>query len=441
MNITELIAAQNAAYDPTYPQWSVPALAALNASRAHLDGLQRAGHPKFCSEQRWAEADAAVRYYANSSVFDASFALLAQSLRSPDADNQSWALAEQPGGTWGPCYTVEPLVAFNRLDPFINAWSAAAASAPPAPPARAPVHALDPWLGGGLVDYCRAHLVSHIGRDGVNAREMLAAVSGDLCQMAFKAEMRALWNASSGAAPLTDAWVEAWWSFLGEWQDPATGTWGARYSYSNATDDGAAAGGALVAQAHDLSMTYHILSYSHKGHRHAARLYPELHGWLLSPGFLQDGVYPLGRLYHGRPCAHNDYDVARLWELVLPSVPNATARKVAAAWVVDATAATLSDQLGAADFVFEARMGSLFDAQYFGVALLSKVGYFNASERWWAADFGQAAADALWPEAAQTCCGICGALTKMGMGLQGALSTATWALLQVGCPACVPAML
>lgn len=211
---------------------------------------------------------------------------------------------------------------------------------------------------------------------------------------AFKHELRALWNSSSGAAPLTDDWVEAWWSFLtDEWQDESTGTWGARYAYTTPAQQATAVGtlndahpntgahaesdahadvGASVSetvvQAHDLSMTFHILSYSHKDHRHAPYLYPELHGWLLSTEFLCDGVYPLGRLYRGRPCAHNDYDVVRIWQLVLPGIPNTTARTEAAEWVVSATTDTLTDQLGG-DYVFEPRMGSLFDSQYFGVRL------------------------------------------------------------------------
>lgn len=53
----------------------------------------------------------------------------------------------------------------------------------PSWPPFTPVHTLDPWLGDGLVEYCRTHLVSHITNDGINTREMLAAVSGDLSQM------------------------------------------------------------------------------------------------------------------------------------------------------------------------------------------------------------------------------------------------------------------
>lgn len=186
----------------------------LNESRTRLNKLQVLGHPKYCAEQRYAEANAAVLYYANGTLFDASYALLEQSLDTPDADSQTWALLEQAAGTWGPCYTVEPLVAFNQLDPFINAWgnavtatatatgngNATVGTAAPAPNADAdadadslvetpswppftPVHTLDPWLGDGLVEYCRTHLVSHITNDGINTREMLAAVSGDLSQM------------------------------------------------------------------------------------------------------------------------------------------------------------------------------------------------------------------------------------------------------------------
>lgn len=147
------------------------------------------------------------------------------------------------------------------------------------------------------------------------------------------------------------------------------------------------------------------------------------------------GVYPYGRLYHGRPCAHNDYDLARLWQLVLPAVPDSAPRKRAAEWLVKVTSATLASQLGP-QYVFENRMGSLWDAQYFGVAFLHKVGYFNASARWWAKDYGQAAADALWPQAQHTCCGICHALSSMGM--TGGISNGTWTLLGDSCPACVP---
>lgn len=327
------------------------------------------------------------------------------------------------------------MVAFNQLDPFITAWGDMAAATGPLQPRYTPVAALDPWLGGGLVEYCRAHLVSDIPRTGVDTREMLAAVSGDLSQMAFKSALRAFWNSSSGAPPLSSSWVDAWWAFLvSEWQDLATGTWGARYTTGTSDKTRGLLGGTSeIVQAHDLSITFHILSYAHKDHRRAPKLYPELYSWLLSPEFLVEGVYPLGRLYHGAPCAHNDYDLARLWQLVLPAVPDPAPRKATAEWLVNATSATVAEQLGP-DHVFAPRMGSIADAQYFGVAMLKEVGYFNASSRWWAEDYGRAAADALWPEATQTCCAICGALSKMG--LSGGLGNSTWQLLDGACPAC-----
>jgi hypothetical protein len=306
INITRLVQDQFADYDPSYPQWSAEGLAALNATRSHLDVLQQKGYPKFCSEQLYAEATSAVHYYANRTIFSRSHELLNQSLQSPDADSQAWALLENPSGTWGSCYTVQPMVAFNQLDPFINGWNDMASSG--TPPQYTPVHALDPWLGDGLVDYCRRHLVSNITDDGVNTREMLAAVSGSLSQLAFKQALRALWNASSGASPLGDAWVEQWWAFLTkEWQDPETGTWGARYVTG---EKDAVTGADITVQGHDVSMTFHSLSYAHKDHRRPPRLYPQLFDWLLSAE-LESGIYPYGRLYHGRPCAHNDYDVRR----------------------------------------------------------------------------------------------------------------------------------
>lgn len=332
------------------------------------------------------------------------------------------------------------MVAFNQLDPFITDWNTLASSG--ASPKFTPVHALDPWIGKSdgnsdsrLIEYIRRNLVSNCSHDGVNRREMLAAVSGDLSQMAFKSDLRGLWNSSSGAGAMSDEWVDNWWNFLvNEWQDASTGTWGARYN----TGQKSASGEEVVVQGHDLSITFHILSYSHKDHRHAPRLYPELFDWLLSPTFHVD-VYPYGRLYRGRPCAHNDYDVARLWEFVLPAVPvpDTTSRNAAADWLVNVTQDTLTQQLGA-DYVFEARMGSLQEAQYFGVALLNRVGYFNSSKRWWADSYGKgkAAADALWPQAAQTCCGICQAVEKLGFN--GGVSDSTWALLRDGCPGCVP---
>jgi hypothetical protein len=433
-NITQLIQEQFAQYDPSYPIWSMEGEAALNRTRTKLDQWQAEGKPKFCSEQLYAEAVTALHYYANFSIYNRSYSLLEESISGPLADSQAWALSELPSGTFGPCYTVEPMVSFNQLDPFINAWNGLAANS--TSPQYTPVHSLDIWLGDGLVDYCRRHLVSNITRDGVDTREMLAAVSGDLSQIAFKRALRGLWNTTSGAEPLSDDWVERWWNFLTEeWQDVATGTWGARYVTGAKGNDAVAMGGSMdgaTVQGRDLSMTFHILSYAHKDHRRAPRLHPQLSNWLLSEDFLQ-GIYPHGRLYHGAPCAHNDYDTARLWELVMPAVTDAALRKRAAEWLVNTTSATLLEQLKT-NYLFEARMGSLLQAQYFGVGFLHRVGYFNSSARWWAADYGQAAADKLWPNATQTCCHICDAL--VGMKIVGGALDATWGLLRGACPAC-----
>jgi hypothetical protein len=309
VNITQLVQEQFAKYDPSYPTWSIEGGAALNRTRRQLDQWQAQGKPKFCSEQLYAEAVSALHYYANYSVFNRSYSLLEQSLRGPEEDSQAWALLESPSGTFGPCYTVEPMVSFNQLDPFINAWNNMAANSTAPGPQYTPVHSLDPWLGDGLVEFCRKHLVSNITRDGVDSREMLAAVSADLSQLAFKKDLRQLWNTTSGATPLSDDWVEGWWDFLiDEWQDVSTGTWGAWYATSakeNETSGGATSraatsgggtsgGGTTVVHARDLSMTFHILSYAHKDHRKAPRRYPELSNWLLSDEFLR-GIYPHGR--------------------------------------------------------------------------------------------------------------------------------------------------
>jgi hypothetical protein len=113
------------------------------------------------------------------------------------------------------------MVAFNRLDPFITDWDTLAASG--ANPKFTPVHALDPWIGNfddksdsRLMEYIRRNLVSNCSHDGVNRREMLAAVSGDLSQMAFKSDLRGLWNSSSGGAAMSDEWVDDWWERLRE---------------------------------------------------------------------------------------------------------------------------------------------------------------------------------------------------------------------------------
>lgn len=98
-NITAIVQSQFAQYDPTYPKWSAAGLKELNNTRFKLNALQQQGYPKFCSEQRYAEATTALLYYANSSAFSTACTLLLDSLKGPVNDSQSWALSESPNGT------------------------------------------------------------------------------------------------------------------------------------------------------------------------------------------------------------------------------------------------------------------------------------------------------------------------------------------------------
>jgi len=149
-----------------------------------------------------------------------------------------------------------------------------------------------------------------------------------------------------------------------EWQNPATGYWGAWYE-----EDG------KVVKTDDLSITFHIVSYRNG----------KVEQWptIVDHTFrIRELSYPYGWHHRGTQNNHHAYDVTRLLRLGWSEMTFLQkARTRAELFIMLARAQRLSMNY---DGEFNAEpYNKVADAYYFGVSFFDEAGYFRPSKRFW----------------------------------------------------------
>ena len=258
-------------------------------------------------------------------------------------------LAQNDDGSYG----AETDTWFLKLDQSVDHLLAPGA-APGARPPRFLDRINEP---ARLQAYVDSLLVSHPAEDGVDRRKELNFATAGLVRLI-------LWRRPAGYPwdPRLEAVVRR---FIAAWQDPKTGFFGAAYEIE----------GHRFRTA-DLSLTFHMARYL-KGE---IGYWPQLIETLLA---MRDRRYPNGWLDEEGMTAHNNYDVATLFQLGWPRMSPDQRRRAGAelarltAWCL--TAAIAPDGRVAARAVGE----SLSEAYYFTIAFLDTVGCFDPARRFW----------------------------------------------------------
>lgn len=242
---------------------------------------------------------------------------------------------------------------FLKLDASIDWMLADDAAASPVP-----AHFLDPVNDPQrLRSYFEALLVSRPAEDGVDRRKELNLSSANLVRLILRRRPVGYpWDPRLAAVLRR---------FIADWQDPATGFFGATYEV-----------GARLLRTNDLSMTFHMARYLDG----AIAYWPQLIDTLFA---IRDDIYPYGWLDDEGMTSHNNYDVAVLLRLGWNAMRTDQRRRAAAeldrllSWCLDSAIA--DDGTVTARAVGE----SLPESYYFTIAFLDTLGFFEPAAPFW----------------------------------------------------------
>jgi len=218
-----------------------------------------------------------------------------------------------------------------------------------------------------LKDYLEGLIVSRLEEDGIDRRKEFNLATANLVRLILWRRPRNYpWD------PRLEAVIRR---FVAEWQDPATGFFGADYLI----------GGQRLRTA-DLSLTFHMARYLDG----AIGYWPQLVDTLFA---IRDGRYPNGWFDEIGMTSHNNYDVAVLLQFGWPHM-RADQRRVAENELTRLLDWCLSTAISPdGEIVARASGESLPESHYFTIAFLDTVGYFEPAKRFWSGrDFPEAPA-------------------------------------------------
>jgi hypothetical protein len=208
-----------------------------------------------------------------------------------------------------------------------------------------------------LERYLRSLLVSRLAEEGIDHRKELNFATADLVRLIlWKRPANYRWDPGLAAVIRR---------FVADWQDPATGFFGATYEIAGQRF-----------RTTDLSLTFHMARYLEGG----IGYWPELIDTLIE---IRDDRYPNGWLDEEGMTSHNNYDVATLFQFGWPKM-RANQRGRAGAELERLVGWCLGCAIASDGTVIaRAKSESLAEGYYFTVAFLDTVGYFDPAKRFW----------------------------------------------------------
>jgi len=359
--IKTLITEQFQRYDPHYVETRERYDAKLEDARRALVAAEMSGRSLHCSQQLFLEAKWLHRYTAHWDRLEDKLRRVAASLEIQDQD---FAARQSPiDGLWGVCHEEF----FMRL-----AATAAGLEHRLEIERRPPAFELRPTgrlnSGRKVLEYMQRLLVSDIANQGVDNRGELGSLITTLSLGAFDPILSRflIESVDLRSSERFDHVREAFRFFLAGAQDAETGYWGAWYIV-----DG------RVIKTADLSITYHVVSYSKGQVGH----WPRIARTTLA---IENDPYPYGWKHDGRDNNHNFYDVASIfkhgWAHLSPDARGAVGRRLQAMlqWSLDNT---VNDR---GEFAYDPTFANSLAAEYyFGTSFLDVVGYWDPARRFW----------------------------------------------------------
>lgn len=350
-------------FNPHYHELMAPRRKVLNALTAEIEERESAGDKVTCSHQIAIETRWLMGYTADFPRIDQRLSDLKDSLAHPELE----ARAEQEDphdGSWGGCYTEW----FERLDASYDFLQMEKAKGI-APKYRFSL--LDRVNSPEkLRDYFASITTSDVARTGVDHRKELNAAFVDLIRLIMAGDPAGYpWDPRLKQELLNLT--------LHQYRNQQTGWWGESYIHDGQREF-----------VDDLSMTFHIVIALH----YDVPLKRELATTLFA---LQNVNYPVGWYDNGLQSNHNNMDVTVLMGATWPDMTPAQ-RKRGSAVIGRMLHWCLTESLQP-DGSFKPSAGgddSIEEGEHFGVAFLSRIGYFDKSKRFWTnQDFPDAAAD------------------------------------------------
>jgi len=333
-----------AKYFPAMADLYRAVLPEVRSIEARLDRDEARGHDASCLRQALRELRWRLEYTADAAGAQATLErirALAALSTVPSA-----AVADEEG-SYGACTEVW----FLRLDASVDRLLA------PDFDGKAP-RFLDRINDPARLErYLESLLVSRLVEEGIDHRKELNFATADLVRLIlWKRPTNYRWD------PRLETVIRR---FVANWQDPATGFFGAIYEIVGRRF-----------RTTDLSLTFHMARYLEG----RIGYWPELIDTLIE---IRDDRYPNGWLDAEGMTSHNNYDVATLFQLGWPAMREDQRQRARdelerlLGWCL-ATAIAPDGTV-----VARAKSESLAESYYFTIAFLDTVGYFDPAKRFW----------------------------------------------------------
>jgi hypothetical protein len=342
-----------ARFDPKYEERKSARVERLRALAAEVNKREAARQSTACSHQILWELKLLIATTAGFGAIDARIRDLEASLAHPEREGIA-GKQNAEDGSWGKCFESWPLKLMASYDHRKDR---------PSGPFRFLDRVNSPEK---LTEYLASIATSDIARTGIDHTYDLNESLSDLMRLVLRDQPEGYaWHPR-----LKETLMDL---LLNRFRNPETGWWGERY-----VRDGA------VKFVDDLSMTFHTVSYLEGKVSDMAKV-------IDTALALKDVNTPAGWLYDGAYWNHNNMDVAVLFRYGWREA-DATQRQAMKAEMEKMLHWCLAESLQP-DGSFRPILpdASLEEANYFGATFLARIGYFDASRRFWT--------DAAFPDA------------------------------------------
>ena len=324
-----------------------------------VDEMEANGQNVTCAHQILTETKWLFSSTADFQQIDKNLDSLEQVLKHPER-NEITTKQDPSDGSWGGCYTQW----FIRLDATYDQLSRGEMrDRKPEVPIRLLDRVNSP---DKLRNYFDSVSLSDIAKNGVDNRRELNESMADLMRLILQNRPAGyLWDPR-----LKDALLDL---ILNRLRNPQTGWWGERYVFSGRTE-----------YVDSLSVTFHIVRY-------LDGKVPDMRKVIETTLAVKDMEEPTGWLSDGHFTDHNNMDVVVLfgfgWNAATAEQKHAMSEQTQRMldWCLkESLQPDGSFAFGGDD--------SIEQNEYFGVAFLSRLGYFDRNKRFWTAkEFPEAA--------------------------------------------------